>query len=75
MGPTEVLQILGRPDHVVRSRSELRPIWIYHEAGLPFGSMTEFDRSGWSVTFSKRSCAKACYLAVGAEVNIEALPT
>jgi len=43
MGPTEVLQILGRPNHVVRSRSEMRPIWIYHETGSPFGSMSEFD--------------------------------
>jgi len=43
MSATQVRQILGRPDHVVRPKNAPGPTWIYHVMAPPFGDMTEFD--------------------------------
>src|SRR3984957_5439096 len=43
MGATQVRQILGRPDHVLRPKNAPGPTWIYHVMAPPFGDMTEFD--------------------------------
>ena len=43
MTATQVRQILGRPDHVVRPHNAPGPTWIYHVMAPPFGDMNEFD--------------------------------
>jgi hypothetical protein len=43
MGATQVRQILGRTDHVIKPQNAPGPTWIYHVMAPPFGDMTEFD--------------------------------
>ena len=43
MSATQVRQILGRPDHVVRPHNAAGATWIYHVMAPPFGDMNEFD--------------------------------